>query len=174
MKKNGGFTVIELMIVLAMLVVLSALAIPSIRGLSTSTGRSRAASEIISDMALARMTAIRSGRSVAITVIPPTQYTMTYVDDGSNVEGHTTVDISDFRGGVQFTLLPPGGATPPPVATITFTPRGFAQAVPQGWGDFYLTDQANNPNEVIRLETTFAGVTNMMRYAPANDAWVYF
>lgn len=168
-KEMSGFTVVELVISIAVLAVLFGIGVPSINALVNGSGANRAASELISDMYLARIQAIRSGRSatVAFNTPGPNQYTVTW-NNGANSR---TVDLGDFRGEVVFEPNPPGAATPPPVASVIFSPRGFAQENPVGWGNVYLTEQ--NSARVIRIETTFTGVVSEMRWSPTANTWNY-
>jgi prepilin-type N-terminal cleavage/methylation domain-containing protein len=166
---SPGFTVVELVVSIAILAVLFGIGVPSFNALVNSSGTNRAAHELISDMNLARIQAVRSGRNVRVdfNAPGPNQYTVTW-NNGANSR---TVDLSNFRGGVVFEPNPPGGATPPPVASVIFSPRGFAQQNPVGWGNVYLTDQDNV--KVLRVETTFAGVVNEMRWSPGTNSWNY-
>jgi Tfp pilus assembly protein FimT len=168
-KRSSGLTMVELVVSIAILVVLLGIGAPGINALVNSSGTNRAVHELISDMNLARIQAVRSGRSatVAFNAPGPNQYTITW-NNGANAR---TVDLNNFRGGVVFEPNPPGGATPAPVASVTFSPRGFAQQNPVGWGNIYLTNQDNI--KVIRVETTFTGVVSAMRWSPTANTWNY-
>jgi len=66
MKFNRGFTLIELMVTLAVLGILATLAAPSFQNLIRSTRLSTAANDLSSAMALARAEAIRRGARVTL------------------------------------------------------------------------------------------------------------
>ena len=168
-RRSEGFTVIELMISITILAVLLGVGVPSINALVNGSSANRAAQELISDMYLARIQAIRSGRNATVDFNSPgpNQYTVSW-NNGANTK---TVNLGNFRGNVVFEPAPPGAATPPPVASVTFSPRGFAQANPVSWGNVYLAER--NTARVIRIETTFAGVVSEMRWSPAANTWNY-
>ena len=68
MRRQGGFTLLELMITVAVFIVLAALAIP---GFQTYFEKSRlrgAADDVVSAMALARQGAVKQDRDVAIAI----------------------------------------------------------------------------------------------------------
>ena len=168
-RRSEGFTVVELMVSITILAILLGIGVPSINALVNGSSANRAANELISDMYLARIRAIRSGRSasVAFNTPGPNQYTVTW-NNGANTK---IVDLGNFRGDVGFEPAPPGAATPLPVDRVIFSPRGFAQGNPVGWGNVYLSEQ--NTARVIRIETTFAGVVSEMRWSPAANTWNY-
>lgn len=61
-KRNSGFTLIELMVVIAIVAIFVALAFPSFEGTIRSNRVSTSANELMASMALARAEAIRSAR----------------------------------------------------------------------------------------------------------------
>ena len=165
-----GFTLIELMIVIAVMVALSVLAVPSIRAMVENFSVNRAAQTMVSDLNWARLLAIRTGRSSTVDFDVPAanQYTITWQENG--VARTRVSDLTSYRGGVRFEPAPPGAATPAPVATITFTARGFTQANPQGWGDIYLTDRNNS--KILQVETNFAGSIIERRWSAGGNTWM--
>ena len=109
-RRSDGLTLLELMVTIAMVAILFGIGVPSINALVNSSGANRAAHELISDMNLARIQAVRSGRNatVAFNSPGPNQYTITW-NNGANSR---TVNLSNFRGGVVFEPNPPGATTP--------------------------------------------------------------
>ena len=167
MCTTGGYTVIELLVAMAVFVALSVLAIPSIRGMVDDMGGNRAVHEIMSDLHVVKSLAVRHGRPAWVDFDTPAagQYTVTWnVPNQSRV-----VDLRGFRAGVGFEPNPPGlgGPTPAPVAQILFNPQGFATTP----GSIYLTDQNNS--EVIRIEVLFSGAIGEMRWLAAGNRWIY-
>lgn len=169
--RSGGFTLIELAIMISVIAILGAIAVPTAVNMVDRFSRSRAVDTITSELHAARMLAIRSARraTVSIDYGNPTQYTVQW---GSPVQTRT-VDMSTMRGGARFTQTPPGtdAVTPDPVNSIIFSPQGFTQVAPQGWGDIYLTD--NVSSQVTRIEVSFSGAVNKMRWSETGNTWMY-
>lgn len=65
-RKSPGFTLLELMVVLAIVAIMSMLAAPSFQRLIQSNTMSSAVNSFLSDMRYARSQAIKSGRSVVM------------------------------------------------------------------------------------------------------------
>lgn len=68
MRKEAGFTLIELIVAIAIASVLLGLAVPSFRGMIESAQRRQAATDFYSSLARARSEAIARNRSVSICV----------------------------------------------------------------------------------------------------------
>lgn len=68
-KKQRGLTLVELMVVLAVLAILVSLAMPSWQGLMARQKRDALASQLTAHLALARSIAISRGRSVALSTL---------------------------------------------------------------------------------------------------------
>lgn len=69
MKKTccGGFTLIEMMVTIAIAGVLLSIAVPGFKGIITNNRISAQANDFVSGLALARSEAIKRGRSVLVT-----------------------------------------------------------------------------------------------------------
>jgi prepilin-type N-terminal cleavage/methylation domain-containing protein len=81
MRKNGGFTLIELMIVLALFAIIASVAFPTFLSQRSETKLRDAVSMIRGDLEMARSRAIRENALVAI-LIRADGYTI-FVDNGS-------------------------------------------------------------------------------------------
>src|SRR6201982_1577088 len=68
MRRHGGFTVTELMVVVAILAVLLSLGIPSFRYLTNSYRMSAEVNGLLGDLQYARAEAIRQGQTVTACV----------------------------------------------------------------------------------------------------------
>jgi type IV fimbrial biogenesis protein FimT len=71
MNKNQGFTLVELMTALAIMVILFGIAIPSFKEVIKSNRLSTQANEFISTLNLARSEAIKRGDAITITATDP-------------------------------------------------------------------------------------------------------
>src|SRR5262249_27243619 len=67
----SAFTLMELLIVLAIMGLLAAIALPAMKGLQKSNSIANATQQLISDLALARQTAIREQTTVHVIFVPP-------------------------------------------------------------------------------------------------------
>lgn len=131
--RAAGFTVIELMITVALLAILTALALPSFRSFIQNNRLASQANEIVAASQLARSEALKRGVNVAICSS----------DDGQTCTGN-------FNDG-YIVLADPGGddeelvrVYPAPGDGFVFTPAtGQAVFTPEGF--------ATNANEITLL-----------------------
>ena len=65
-RRTAGFSLIELLTVVAILAILSVLVLPSIRGISSSTELTMSAATIVDSLNLARQTALSANRPVEV------------------------------------------------------------------------------------------------------------
>lgn len=71
-RRARAFTLIELLIVIAIVGVLAATSIPAIRSLTQTNTEASAERQILDDLALARQLAINNRRTVYVVFVPPT------------------------------------------------------------------------------------------------------
>lgn len=67
----SAFTLMELLIVLAIMGLLAAIALPAMKGIQKSNTIANATQQLITDLALARQTAIREQTTVHVIFVPP-------------------------------------------------------------------------------------------------------
>lgn len=87
----GGFSLVELLTVMALLAVLAVLVLPSIRGISSSTELTISAASVVDSLNLARQTALSVNRPVEVRfyqVPDPTDATPAFRAMASYVLGH--------------------------------------------------------------------------------------
>lgn len=87
---HAGFTLIEALFGIAVLAVLTALAIPSVQGLSAQSRAAAAAEQLAGDLALARTEAVKRNRAATVEITGTSTYTVEFV-------GNRSLDGADFR-----------------------------------------------------------------------------
>lgn len=128
-KRESGFTLIEMMIVIAVLAIMATIAIPSFMSLMPGMRLNGAARQIMGDLMAARMNAVKQNNEVRVFFNSPgaNQYQILDDDDNDGTadtgEAITTKNIQDNYEDVTFTSTnnpifhPKGTATS--LATIT-------------------------------------------------------
>ena len=131
-SSTRGFTLLELMVVVALLSIISTLAAPAFRDMLASQRVRVAAYNIVADLILARSEALKRGENVSLT---PTSSQWT---NGWSVNVVSTAEVLGGQGsvgnGVQFT-------TSPTAVTFDRNGRTSVAAVVR----FALTDGGSNP-----------------------------
>ena len=106
LRDKKGFTMIELLIVVAIIAVTAAIAIPNIISWIPTMRVNSAARDIVSEMQLARMKAVSERNNYVITFDTSTNQYSIY-DDGDNDGAEAselvkTVDVDTDYSGIQF------------------------------------------------------------------------
>ena len=115
--RNAGFTIVELMIVVLILAILTALAVPSMRDMIRNQRVKTASFDVFAGLILARSEAIK--RNISITLTP---------SGGSWTQGWTATDANGQTVARQdpfdstITVVGPGG-------TVVFSGVGRANAI---------------------------------------------
>ncbi|HEX2202113.1 MAG TPA: GspH/FimT family pseudopilin [Longimicrobium sp.] len=144
--RRAGFTMLELVTVLALIGILAAMAAPRIEGFVNVTRARSASDRVVNDLMLARMTAIREGRTTQVQVTGGASYRVVVLNpDGTEADEVKSVPLAhDYRG---------FGITPTD-AVIGFDSRGMLStgdnAVTVTRGDFSTTLQVTGVGRVLR------------------------
>ncbi len=155
MQKAFGFTLIQLLIVISIIAILSAAAVPGLVNWLPTYRLSSAARDVLSAIELTRLTAIRENAGVAVTFTPANGSYLLWVDNG---EG----------GGVANDFTPNGsertvraGQMPPSVAMTSavfgagpklgFNGMGlpFRQDGSPGGGSVVLTNSKGQARSIV-------------------------
>ena len=116
MRKENGFTLVELMIGLAIAAIILTVGIPSFNDLVRKNQMTTQANELIGALNLARSEAIKRGSSVSIT---STSGDSNWKDGWSVADGGETIRVYAAQKG-QHTLVSDGGDS-----TYSYDPQGF-------------------------------------------------
>jgi type IV fimbrial biogenesis protein FimT len=130
--KSQGFTLLELMVAVAVLAVISALAAPSFKQLLAAQQVRVTAYNVVSDLVLARSEAVKRGENVTVT---PTSSQWV---NGWSINVASTSEVIGRQGsvgnGVQFTASP---------SSVTFDRNGRTSVITIV--RFALTDGGTHP-----------------------------
>jgi type IV fimbrial biogenesis protein FimT len=172
MKQQNGFTLLELMVVMAIAAVLAAVAVPNVVAYRSNQRLSASAREILGAMRTARMNAIRYQQDTVLTfdldndglVDDPNRY-LVFVDDGAGTPDDNGDGILDGAGNsshdsneeviIEESFLP---------ADIEITNASFAGGVPRtrfdmrgmttGFGGNVVLRNARRDTQQITLRIT--------------------
>lgn len=137
--RNAGFTLIELMVTVAMLAILAALATPSFRQFVEAQRLRDASFGLVSDLTLARSEAIKRGGNVAITPV------------GGNWTQGWVVTLAGGGGSLSEQRAPGNGVTLDTLAAnIVFDRNGRSTAA--GTVRFALTTTSQNRHRCISID----------------------
>jgi len=172
----SGFTLIELVITIAVLGVMVATAVPAVNGYMTRHAPQYAADEMFGDIQLARMRAARFNRRARIVfnVPGPNQYTLQDVDNNDNVLGNfKVVDLAKYRDAISF-VPSPSAVNGPPFATLQFLSQGIvdlnpAVTAPANSNSIFLSNLAGDV--IYRIFVSAAGGSGVYRWDPAANQW---
>ncbi len=189
-KKNAGFTLIEILITIAIIGIASAFAIPTFINVLPNWRAKAAASDLFSNLQTAKLTAIRKGMNCGIifTGDPdagvPCQYQVTLLETDLTTIRQVirTVTLADygsqiaFRGPVAGSIFPRFNSDTvarPAIWRLTFNSRGMLNANALNvntvnFSSMKYTD-TDTGRTYYRAGATNAGVIQMQRYE--GSAW---
>lgn len=147
MKRNAGFTILELMITVALAAVVLAIGVPSFRSLVVSNQTATDANNLVSALSLARSEAI--SRGLCIAVVPTDADWSTGWTLGTDINcdadfgdtGEIAVRVYEGLRGSGFSAQP---------GTVVFQPNGGV-AAPQGFTLEPSACSTTNPIRVISV-----------------------
>ncbi len=189
-RRKSGFTLVEMVIVIAIIAALAATAVPAVMNWLPNYRLKKAARELYSNLQLARMTAIRNNAPCAVVFDPAVNPGSYYIctDRGGNgvwdgpaqMGGDDTmlktIDLVAYNSGIDYG----NGNAAAPIAGgfdngITFASAGNDVAVfsnrgilepPSGY--VYLQ---NNEGSAFGVGVLTSGVINLQRWYQASANW---
>jgi prepilin-type N-terminal cleavage/methylation domain-containing protein len=175
MKKNAGFSLVELVVGLAIVAIVIALAVPAVISYQTKHGLQYATDELFADLQLARMRAARNNQpcEILFNIPGPDQYQINDLDNGGAfISTFRVSTLTKLRGGIRFINNSPNPADAQPLTRLRFLPQGMvdqANIVPAGSNSVFLTNQGNDT--FFRVRVSLAGATSVDRWVPAQNRW---
>jgi type IV fimbrial biogenesis protein FimT len=127
LRKNSGFSLMELMVTIAIIAILASIATPNMIDWLSRSKQRTSARDVLSAIELGRMTAIRRNATATVTFAANT-VTVTVTEGGAT----TTVRTARLASGVS--LVQPGAGAIG--AVFTFNPQG----IPSGSGNVLIRD----------------------------------
>ncbi len=124
-KKKNGFTLLEIVVVVCLIGIVSAISAPGLMRAIPGVALKSAANDLLSDMRFARSLAVRNQENVTITFdLVGGSYTISTVvlPPGAGLDPIKTVNLSNYRGGIRFGVGEASVTADTPPITI---PGGF-------------------------------------------------
>ena len=126
-RKDKGFTVMELMVVLTIAAMVMAFAIPQIQTLQRKTRMNALAEDLSASLAAARALAITQRRQVFLVALPAASATPTSWEIHADTAAGTLMEQHQVTAPVTLQLIPCATCGAAPVSQIHFLPNGVVQ-----------------------------------------------
>lgn len=164
-RAQRGFTLVEMIVVIALITILVAIGVPSYRYVTTTSRVSGEVDALLGDLQFARAEAIKEGRTVSAcpssdgtSCLNGTSWNTGWIVF-SDVNGNGSVDSTQdtvLRVQKPFTGSDSFSANDGPRSFITFNREGFAIGL-TGQVTITLNDSTNNPTYTRCLEISVIG-----------------
>jgi type IV fimbrial biogenesis protein FimT len=157
MSKETGYTLIELMVTIAIVAILASIAIPNFFSYLPKHRLKNAALEIQSTIQKARMEAIKGNTAVVLTFDPGSDSYLVFLDNGAGANagngvqdaGERTLRSGQMDASIDMTATTFGGNT------FNFNARGTAVTT----GKITLK---NNQNQIKEVSVTLGGISRIL------------
>lgn len=116
---ESGFTLLELLTSLVVLAVIVSMAAPSFKGVASGARTRGVIDQVTADLSLARMYAVRDGRSTRLAITSATRYVVVRSPYTGATDTIKIVNLARDAVGVQLT---------PSTGLLTFDSRGLLQS----------------------------------------------
>ena len=153
MRRQSGFTLAELMVVIAIIALLTSVAVPNFLSWLPKYRLKSAADELFTNLNLAKLTAVRNGEPCAVS----------FTANGYTIDSlGRSINLADYGSGVTF-ALPPGETGSAFPSSITFDTRGLSST----WAAAYLSNGAHTG--YFKIGTLITGVVRIQKWS--NGTW---
>ena len=146
MKNNSGFTLIEMMVVIGLIAILSAILIPNLLGWRGDAKIRGAVLDLMGDLNSAKMTAVRENAGVVVD-FENNRYEI-FIDNGAGANTNNwNRDSDEVR--LLNKSLPDGVSVNLPATSLTGDQTRFNnRGLPENTGSVVLTDFSGNSRQI--------------------------